>query len=172
MTTADQHNLDRFFSGTTNEKTVTMEKLFVLHRKQLLADKRITHSLALLENFATELSSHMTAMNLDSLCGNCASKVGGGCCSSYMEANSDVILLLMNRLHGIAISRQHDRAEDCCFLGASGCILPIKPMFCLNYNCSHIHDQATEAEMAQLEQMAGRILTEQTRLETMLLHIL
>jgi Fe-S-cluster containining protein len=89
-----------------------------------------------------------------------------------MEANSDVLLLLMNRLHGADVSRQHPQSDDCCFLGAQGCILPIKPMFCLNYNCSHIHARATDAEMNTLEQLAGRILTEQTRLETMLLHIL
>ena len=170
MTTVPAHSLNRFFSGTTEEKLNSMEMLFTLHHTRLLADEQVTGSLALLDKYAAELSGHMTAMNMDSLCCSCASRAGGGCCSSYMEANSDVLLLLMNRLHGITVVSQPNREDDCCFLGDQGCILPIKPMFCLNYNCSHIHNRATEAEMRTLEQLAGRILTEQTRLEAMLIH--
>lgn len=172
MTTTNQHNLDRFFSGTIDNKMVEMKNLHDRHGKQLLADKEITDSLELLAEYAAELSAQMDAMNLGRLCCNCASQAEGGCCSSYMEANSDVILLLMNQLHGATVSRQHNKADDCCFLADSGCILPIKPMFCLNYNCTHIHNLATRAEMNNLEQLAGRILTEQTRLETILLQTL
>lgn len=172
MTTENQHTLDRFFSGTIDEKMVAMNDLYDRHGKQLLADQENIDSLQLMSQYVLELSAHMKTMHLGRLCSSCASKAGGGCCSGYMEANSDVILLLMNRLQGTAVIRQHDNLEECCFLGDSGCILPIKPMFCLNYNCSHIHKQATDAEMAKLEQLAGRVLTEQTQLETMLLHIL
>ena len=172
MTTADQHHLDDFFSGTINEKMQTMEKLYDQYKTELLDDERITHSLLLLNDYAAELCTQMNAMKLGSLCSHCAGQPGGGCCSSYMEANSDVILLLMNRLHGTTVNRQHSRVDECCFLGNSGCILPIKPMFCLNYNCSHIHDQATGTEMNDLEHLAGRILTEQTRLETIILQFL
>jgi len=42
-------------------------------------------------------------------------------------------------------------------------------MFCLNYNCKNIVDQATKAEMNRLERLAGILLTEQTRLEAILL---
>lgn len=147
-----------------------MEEIFSCNHKQLRADKGIIASLSLLDEYAKTLSQHMTAMNMDSLCCSCGSEAGGGCCSSYMEANSDVLLLLMNRLHGITVVRQHNGEDDCCFLGPRGCILAIKPMFCLNYNCSHIHALATEAEMKTLEQLAGKILTEQTRLEAMLIH--
>jgi hypothetical protein len=86
-----------------------------------------------------------------------------------MEANSDTILLLINRLQGVTARRQHEPSGECCFLGNSGCILPVKPIFCLNYNCSHIHDQASRTEVHTLEQLAGTLLTEQTRLESMLM---
>ena len=170
MTTTNQHNLDRFFSGTIDDKMEKMEELFERHGIQLLINETITESLALLQEYATELSAHMQAMNLGQLCSNCASRTGGGCCSSYMEANSDVVLLLINRLYGINVTLQHEDSTQCCFLGNSGCTLPIKPMFCLNYNCKHISDQATKTEMIDLEQLAGRLLTEQTRLESILLH--
>ena len=169
MTTTKQHNLDRFFSGTIDEKMEKMAELYNRHGTQLLKNNAIIHSLALLNEYTTALSVQMTTMDMGRLCCNCASRNGGGCCSSYMEANSDVILLLINRLHGTTVSRRCSNADECCFLGDTGCILPIKPMFCLNYNCTHIHELATRAEMKNLEQLGGRILTEQTRLETILL---
>ena len=170
MTETSQHNLDRFFSGTVDDKMLEMEELYGRYDSQLLKNEVITDSLALLRKYAAKLSAQKKAMNLGQLCSNCASRAGGGCCSSYMEANSDVILLLTNRLYGINVTRQHEDSTQCCFLGHSGCILPIKPMFCLNYNCKHISDQATIKEMNDLEQLAGRLLTEQTRLESILLH--
>ncbi|HHD56820.1 MAG TPA: hypothetical protein ENK89_03985 [Desulfobulbaceae bacterium] len=172
MPTSSPHTLDRFFSGTTSQKIEAMDKLFTRNGQKLKSDKAVLASLALLKEYEAALSEQMTTMNMDSLCCSCAGEAGGGCCSGYMEANSDVLLLLMNRLYGVTVARQHNRAEDCCFLGSRGCTLPVKPMFCLNYNCSHIPDQATAAEMKTLEQLAGQILTEQTRLETLLIHLL
>jgi len=169
MTTTSQHHLDRFFSGSIEHKLMTMETLYAQSGKQLLADDAVTSSLALLLEYEETLSGQMRDMAMAKLCRGCASREGGGCCSSYMEANSDVILLLINRLHGATVSRQHSRMEECCFLGSQGCVLPIKPMFCLNYNCSHIQEQATSVARDKLEQLTGRILTEQTRLETILL---
>jgi hypothetical protein len=170
MTETSRHDLDRFFSGTVDDKILEMEDLYSRYDSQLLKNEAITDSLALLKRYAAKLSAQMKAMNLGQLCSDCASRTGGGCCSSYMEANSDVILLLINKLCGIKVTRQHEDSTECCFLGHSGCILPIKPIFCLNYNCKHISDQATTTEMNDLEQLAGRLLTEQTRLESILLH--
>ena len=172
MTTTNQYNLDRFFSGSIDNKMEEMAKLYDRHGIQLLKNDAITESLALLRKYAAKLSAQMKAMNLGQLCSNCPSRTGGGCCSSYMEANSDVVLLLINRLYGINVTRQHQDSTECCFLGHAGCILPLKPMFCLNYNCKHISDQATGTEMEDLEQLAGRLLTEQTRLESILLQYL
>ena len=165
----DNHDLDRFFSGGTDEKITTMEELYARHHKALLQDPAVTDSLALVKEYCRILTHQMLAMHLDQLCNACAEQEGGGCCSSYMEANSDVILLLINRLQGVAVIRQHEQTEECCFLGSRGCILPVKPIFCLNYNCTHIHDQSNKTEITTLEYLAGRLLTEQTRLEALLL---
>ena len=148
---------------------MVMEKLYDRYCVTLRQDQAITDSLELLTEYAQSLSRQMLAMDMDKLCSVCATHDGGGCCSSYMEANSDVILLLINRLQGVSVCRQHQPAEECCFLGHSGCILPIKPIFCLNYNCKHIHDQSSKAAVAKLERLAGKLLTEQTRLEALVL---
>ena len=165
----NNHDLDRFFSGETDEKITTMEELYALHHEVLLQDNIITDSLALIKEYCRILARQMLAMHLDQLCTACAGQKGGGCCSSYMEANSDVILLLINRLQGVAVCRQHEQTEECCFLGSRGCILPVKPIFCLNYNCIHIHNRSNKTEISTLEHLTGRLLTEQTRLEALLL---
>ena len=149
-----------------------MEQHFCDNGSKLLEQTVIRTSLDRITRQVKNLDNQMAAMDLGPLCGSCAARQGGGCCSSYMEANSDVILLLMNRLQGTTVQRQHDSSTDCCFLAAAGCSLPIKPMFCLNYNCSHIHEQAGPKEMARLEKLAGTLLTEQTRLEGIILTIL
>lgn len=167
-----QHDLDRFFSGTTGDKLLEMEQVFTDHGPALLARHDVTESLARINLLAGRLDSTMASMNLGILCSRCASTQGGGCCSSYMEANTDVILLLMNRLLGSRVQRQHAPSNECCFLGDKGCTLPVKPMFCLNYNCSHIHEAVGDTRMAALEFPAGQLLTEQTRLEALILQAL
>ena len=47
----------------------------------------------------------------------------------------------------------------------------IKPIFCLNYNCSHIHQAATKEEMEALDMRAGALLSEQVELEKLLLQL-
>jgi hypothetical protein len=174
MTTAGsgaQHTLDRFFSGTVDEKISAMNQLYAEQGREMLADRAISDALDLIRQYTAELSSQMLTMELDRLCTSCASQAEGGCCSSYMEANSDVMQLLINRLQGNRVCRQNgsEKSEECCFLGTAGCSLPVKPMFCLNYNCSHIHEQSSDADILLLEQLAGRLLTKQTELETLLL---
>ncbi len=174
MTTAGkkvQHTLDRFFSGSVDDKITEMNSLYASYGKEMLADRTVTDALALIKVYTAELSDQMLTMKLDELCSSCAGQADGGCCSSYMEANSDVMQLLINRLQGDTVCRQDSGrgSEECCFLGTRGCILPVKPMFCLNYNCSKIHTLASKEEILLLEQLAGRLLTKQTELETILL---
>jgi hypothetical protein len=114
----------------------------------------------------------MLEMKLDHLCIRCAGTDSGGCCSSYMEANTNALLLLINKLYGVTVEHQHSSDTECCFLGKTGCILPIKPVFCLNYNCKHIVDQASENEMEILDRLAGKLLYEQTHLESIILESL
>ncbi len=163
--TAAQHALDLYYSGSTEQKISRTNELFALHGKNLLREEKIIKALHQLEKHAKALSEQMLLMQLDRLCSKCASTDNGGCCSSYMEANSNVILLLINRLYGVLIEKQHQREAECSFLGPGGCILLVKPVFCLNYNCSHITDQSSEQDMTTLELAAGQVLGQQTQLE-------
>jgi hypothetical protein len=160
---------DLLFAGTSDQKISRMEELHARHGDDLKKNASVISSLALIDKHSDKLAAHMLVMKLDHLCTTCASIKGGGCCSSYMEANSSTLLLLINKLHGVNVCRQHTPSADCCFLGKKGCILPIKPIFCLNYNCKHIVDQATREEMSELELLAGELLMEQNNLESIIM---
>ena len=166
--TLAQQALDLYYTGSTEQKISRTNELFALHGKSLLREERIIKALRQLKDHSKALSEQMLLMKLDRLCSKCAGTDNGGCCSSYMEANSNVILLLINRLYGVLVEEQHQRGAECCFLGPRGCILPIKPVFCLNYNCKHITGQASKQDMTALEQASGQVLGQQTQLEDMI----
>jgi len=62
--------------------------------------------------------------------------------------------------------------EECLFLGKKGCIFLFKPMFCLNYNCKHIYDTGTPADLQELEKLTGKLLGKQYQLEQHILNLL
>lgn len=165
-------NLDLYFSGTVREKLTAARQLFSQHGSYLLQQQHIKDTITGLQQHETALDAHMGAMEMGNRCSACAQKTGGGCCSSYMAGNTDAILLLTNLLMGINVTSQHKNDIDCCFLGSHGCILTIKPIFCLNYNCSHIQKAATAEEMRILDKRAGTLLSLQTETEELLLQLI
>lgn len=169
MHTQAAHNLDTYFSGTVAEKMATAQQLAVDYMEQLENNGPIKEALFRLRRDAALLQKHMLSMGMDRLCSCCAAKVGGGCCSAYMADNSDAILLFINALMNVRVTQQQTNNRECCFLGQTGCTLLIKPIFCLNYNCLHIHVAAEQCRINTLERLAGILLQEQIQLETELL---
>ncbi len=163
--------LSRYFDGSVEEKLSRARILYSLHGQSMLASPEIRPALGQLGRALDRLQRQMETMTLPLQCATCASRTDG-CCSSAMADNSDVMQLLINMLLQVEV-RQHRHEEDlCCFLGRHGCIFPAKPIFCLNYNCSHIREAATAKAMATLEHLTGTVLAAQTRLEGILLHFL
>ena len=169
--TQRQEREDWYFSDM--EKTLSLARsLYRDHGARLSGDQDVGDGLARVRRHERALNLQMQRMDMGKRCGRCAAREGGGCCSAYMGGNADSILLLINMLLQKTVAFQHDNGIDCRYLGATGCILPIKPIFCLNYNCSHIRDAATNREMARLEGHAAGLLSAQTELETMLVDLL
>ncbi len=164
--------LDRCYGGPVTERLRLATALHSRYGEILRQREDIQEELVRLARAATALSAHMAAMGMDALCAACAARPGGGCCSAEMAANCDTPLLLINLLLGLALHCQDSGPESCRFLGESGCIFPIKPVFCLNYNCSHILKKAGKEELAALYRHAGRTLSLQNRLEGLLLDFL
>jgi len=125
-----------------------------------------------LQNLRSALAAQMAQMQLGTLCSHCASTSGGGCCSSEMAGETDAVQILINLLAGIEVRTLQSDGSACCFLGAEGCIFAFKPMFCLNYNCSHIHSRNTKEQVVELEGAAGKLLSAQYHLENYLVEVI
>jgi len=168
---AGQDKTSWYFSNI-DETLALASALFDEHGQHLLANQDVADGLARLRCHEADLQEQMRAMDMGSRCGQCAARAGGGCCSAYMGGNADSVLLLINLLLHTDVRFQHDNGVDCRYLGQTGCILPIKPIFCLNYNCTHIKNAATETEMTLLDQRAATLLSAQRELETLLVDLL
>jgi hypothetical protein len=168
MATQDTSIIQTFYSGEPGDKLAVARRLLV-ELADLPALPSFHDELEQLHNHCQTLDAHMQAMDLGRLCTQCAARPGGGCCSAYMADNTDAIQLLINLLLGATVTEQADSGENCCFLGPRGCCFPVKPIFCLNYNCTHILDQAKPEQLHTLYRRVAAVLSQQTRIESLLL---
>ncbi len=129
----------------------------------------IHQSLTRLKEQAQELGELMTAMGFGRVCAACAAKPNGGCCSRAIADETDTIQLLMNLLAGVPVQIHRDNGHECLFLGDTGCALTFKPIFCLNYDCQAIKDQAKAEGADRYDRLRGALLQEQWQLEQLLL---
>lgn len=169
MTMQDAFFVQTFYSGTVAAKLLEARELQELYGTAMKACPEIREGLVRLHDYALALEAHMQFMQLGRLCSSCASQADGGCCSASMADNTDSIMLLTNMLLGIEVNSAPDHAENCCYLGEQGCLFAIKPFFCLTYNCTHILDSADSISLAGLYRQAGAVMSQQSRLEALLL---
>ncbi len=159
----------KFYSGDVVVKLAVARELYSRFGQDLLLLPEMRTQLTAVQADERALQEQMGAMEMGATCTQCASRPGGGCCSRYMAGENDVPQLLMNLLAGVQVTIQQDGDGECCFLGPTGCVLALKPMFCLNYNCVHIKEKAESEAMRLLEQRTGVLLTRQAVLEQLLL---
>ncbi len=158
--------LKDLYGSSIQEKIELAHELFVAYGSDFLAQNDCAKKIVELSALQKTLSSVMGQdLQMGRLCVACASKPGGGCCSEFMSGENDAVQLFMNLCAGITVAVQRDDGLECCFLGAMGCILAFKPMFCLNYNCQQIKDDNTPAAMGRLDSAAGNLLCSQFQLE-------
>jgi len=171
METQSRFSLQDFYGGSIRARLAVSQGLYPDLALELAANVVFTRLLAQALILEKELAKTMGALDLGALCAVCGAKAGGGCCSSFMAGENDVVQLLINLLAGVPVAVLREDAE-CCFLGERGCLLLFKPMFCLNYNCQQIRLGAGPDRMRRLEQATGRLLQQQYALEQLLLEIL
>ncbi len=169
MTTQSSFFVATYYSGTVGEKFDQARSLYLKYGYRLTDSPLIHQELERLRQLALALGRHMQFMNLGECCSHCASHDGGGCCSAYMADNADSIQILMNMLLDVAVQQQDSGEENCCYLGERGCVFLAKPIFCLNYNCSTILNEARTDTLELLYQLVAEVLSQQTRLEFLLL---
>ncbi len=161
------------FCGDAAAKLKLAEGLAESYGKDLEQNDSIKDGLAKARILVSTLDAQMADMDMGRICSGCAARVDGGCCSTYMgNENNDALLLLMNHLAGVEVSLVCDNGVECSFLGKKGCILLLKPIFCLNYLCKQIRARASAEEIILLEQKSGALLTAQYQLEQLLIGFL
>lgn len=159
----------RWYHGTPVDKLAQARLLQHQLGEQLLANAAFKAEMEQLRQRCQALADQMQAMAMGALCTACATRADGGCCSAYMADNTDSLQILINLLLGQTVQLREPADSECCFLGATGCPFMAKPIFCLNYNCQHIHTSNEPAVLAQLEQRAAAVLSQQTAIESLLL---
>jgi hypothetical protein len=166
-----QHSyfVETYYSGTIAEKFSQARSLYLNHGCRLTDSPLIRQEIERLRQLVLALGRHMQLMNLGKSCSHCASREGGGCCSAYMADNTDSIQMLINMLLDVDVQQHDSGGGNCCFLGERGCIFLAKPIFCLNYNCNTILNNAQAAALELLYQLVAEVLSQQTRLEFLVL---
>jgi hypothetical protein len=172
MATQNTRFMQSYYSGAPAEKLAAARTLFAGLADQLRALPQLQEELGRLRLLTHMLNEQMRAMEMGQRCGRCAARPGGGCCSALMADNTDSLQLLINLLLDVSVTRQPNSGENCCFLGAQGCVFLVKPIFCLNYHCTHIVDSADPEHLDILYQRVAAVLSRQTRIETLLLDAL
>lgn len=163
--------MEYYFSGTVTEKRKRCQRFLTEHGDLLRSDPILQQKLELLQQHIKSLDSYMKDLKMGALCSSCAATAKGGCCSAFMAGNTDVMQLVINTLLGVLVVKQHNREEECCYLGDSGCIFPAKPIFCLNYNCTAILNRIDQNILDRLNRLSGLVLQCQLDLENYLLQL-
>ncbi len=172
MTIRDAFFLDTFYSGHAADNLATARSLFARYGAQLQATPLLKDELRQLRQQALHLDTHMLTLGMDHLCSHCAAGLGGGCCSAFMADNTDSIQMLINLLLNVMIEEHSHPHDNCRFLGKRGCLFLIKPIFCLNYNCTAILNATQQHHLDLLYERAAAVLSQQTRVESLLLDML
>lgn len=172
MARQDAHFVQTCYSGTVNDKLNQARMLYERLDGRAAEAPGLTETLAQLREHARDLDEQMRVMEMGRRCGQCAAALGGGCCSAFMAGNADAVQLLINLLMGVDVIHREQSGEDCGFLGPQGCLFLVKPIFCLNYNCSHILVGSAPEHLAALYRRSAAVLSRQTEAEGLLLEYL
>jgi len=162
-------SLEDIYQGSVASRLKTARRIVDKIKPQLDNDQWFQTEFELLYHYADELEAHMNRMDMGALCSKCAATPDGGCCSLYMSGETDAIQMAINILAGIEVQCVRDDGEQCRFLEEKGCLFRFKPMFCLNYNCSHITEAASVEDSGKLERVTGNLLRQHYRIEQYIL---
>jgi hypothetical protein len=72
-----------------------------------------------------------------------------------VEDKYDRILLLINLLLGIQLSKQRIHRSSCLFLGPDGCLLMDRQVICINYLCKKIENRIKPSKITALRAKEG-----------------
>jgi len=128
---------------------------FDRERSRLLEDQRLTDLLEALKNAVHRSRDEMLRTGIVDLCRECEEKEGGSCCGAGLENHYSGMLLLINRLLGVALPHQREEPSSCFFLSSTGCRLVARHVLCINYVCNTITSKISPDQLASLREAEG-----------------
>lgn len=129
---------------------------FDRERSRLLEDQRLTDLLEALNNAVHRSRDEMLRTGIVDLCRECEEKEGGSCCGVGLENHYSGMLLLINRLLGVALPHQREEPSSCFFLSSTGCRLVARHVLCINYVCNKITSKISPDQLASLREAEGK----------------
>lgn len=118
------------------------------------------------------LRKTMRAARMDRICSACGEETGGGCCGASVARQADPLLLFANRLLGSPACPQNDDFTTCCFLGKNGCVLRVKPLLCVHYDCAVMLASVAPKRLAAVDEARNALLEAWIALEVRLRQLL
>ncbi len=128
---------------------------FDRERSRLLEDQRLEDLLEALKNAVDRSRDEMLRTGIVGLCRECEEKEGGSCCGAGLEKHYSGVLLLINRLLGVALPHQREEPSSCFFLSSTGCRLVARHVLCINYVCNKITSRIKPDQLAALREAEG-----------------
>lgn len=136
-------------------KTVWADGCFERQGSRLLQDQRLRDLLEALKHAVGRSREEMLRTGIVDLCRECEEKEGGSCCGAGLERNYSAVLLLVNRLLGVALPRRREKPSSCFFLSSTGCGLLARHVLCINYICNKITSGVKPGQLAALREAEG-----------------
>lgn len=154
---AVEHRSRHAVPATIEEMVRSADGLYARWRRDLKGDAAILDRVRRLEENVEESRRGMRDSGIVAGCTRCdANSPEGSCCSRGLEKKYGPILLLMNRMLGLALPERRMRADSCYFLGWEGCVLKARHMLCIDYLCPELAESLGPQALIEIQTLSGR----------------
>jgi hypothetical protein len=156
---------EKIYRAGVLEKISIAKFLYEDISPDLLKNTFMTRQINIVKDCNLRMITFMKSLGLVKICKDCAKDNHSKCCFSDMSEEADSILLMMNMLLNGEVKMNFGSGLDCCFLGANGCSLIMKPFFCLAYNCRKVIVKNSQKKIMELSSYLDELQCEQDKIE-------
>lgn len=144
--------------GSIEERIAWAEEAYRSRGDRLLADPGIRDLMDRVRRAVRGSHEVMRDLGILRACMSCEREEGGSCCGKGLEDKYDGLLLLINRMAGVALPEHRSDPRSCFFLGEKGCLLLARHVICVNYLCKKITDLVPHEKLISLREREGEEL--------------
>ena len=160
---ADKHmSMPGFKLAKEMEKALRLKELFGLTCLENPESGRLLRDL---RDLIHGTDSAMRESGVAAACARCAAGGKGSCCFMEMGESYGAMELFVNLLLGSSLPEKTDFPGSCHFVGDSGCRLPARQSFCLNYFCPELKESLGKETIRKIQRQVGEQLLAAYELE-------